>query len=71
LDLLNSIITFGKNSVGQELLSMQPMLIIYSEFLIISSVISLGFCVLISIPSFFIASIELGFIAEIGLVLAL
>src|SRR5215203_89534 len=44
-------ITLGMNSVGQNDLSIQPILTIFVEFLIISSVISLGFCCLMSIPT--------------------
>jgi hypothetical protein len=38
-------ITLGMNKVGQNDLSIQPILIIFVEFLIISSVISFGFFV--------------------------
>src|SRR5918996_2439505 len=48
-------IKLGMNNVGQNDLSIHPILIIFVEFLIISSVISLDFCCLMSTPTSSIA----------------
>src|SRR6476659_4564564 len=63
--------TFGKKSVGQDSLSMHPIFTVLYELRIMSSVISLDFWLLISIPISFITSIATGLICETGLVPAL
>src|SRR4030095_13695696 len=64
-------ITLGINNVGQKFLSIQPILMILSEFLIRSSVRSLDFCLDMSIPILLITCIASGLICEVGFVPAL
>ena len=54
---ISQSITSCKNKVGQEFLSMHPIFTLWVDCLIISSVIILGLCLLMSTPTSLITSI--------------
>jgi hypothetical protein len=59
------------NNVGHDSLSMHPIFTLTAAFLIMSSVMILDFCLLMSIPTSFIAYMAIGLISPAGLVPAL